>query len=67
MVENEAKKESRKALFFCATSKFPLGNLEGSILERYFQISAGNLEVAPQSGTFQISCGNLEVAQKREP
>ena len=29
---------------FCATSEFPLGNLEGSILERYFQISAGNLK-----------------------
>ena len=36
-------KESREALFFCATSEFPKGNLEGSFL-RYFRISAGNLK-----------------------
>ena len=44
MDENEAKKESRKALFFCATSKFPLGNLEGSIFLRYFQIFVRKFE-----------------------
>ena len=37
------QKREPKGSRFCATSKFPKGNLEGSFL-RYFRISEGNLK-----------------------